>query len=649
MCTWESNCSAFQNDWSRTTIHENDPERIRQLPHKVLWAALNPQHFPLLLTEQLLKGIMNVFNPRILDASIRDVTGCLSDTQKADVLLHALQHLPSEGSRIVMENAIQSFLQVSGVPPADIARALLLRAKTRLAAGYRTSAQQDLLSVLSTDPANQDVKAIMQSEHIRQEMLIREPDGPPRFSAEVWREIALCLPKRDLKSLLLVPHALSRIASQLIFREIDLHFMASPEPLRADNRYRGVHGSHDEQELDAWHNQRSADILTRILIDPVFASQIKSLSVYAVDSGTSHTLAFQTGMLINSLPKLCGLRSAQCSGHSELINRILETMCASNHRLYSLSINPVHHSGDIDIPPFKHITHFSITGEGGNSTSTHDFISQSHDNLRSLVIKNAHWKFPTDVISVRHLTTIEFEGCFSADGQVFSEILSTGHQLESLTLTGILECTPSATFRLYRTSLPFLTHFALKIISLHRHVTDRDLVPAISEFLRDRKHLHSFHLIVRGADHRRIGFDASAWGVLPSLTNLRSLVTTYPTDLSPSLAGWLIPRSLRALTIETVVPPAEDILLFINQLRLGIPPLLTFVGMANYPIRSVINLIERGFPNVRVVCIDDSVWSVIRLDDGSIEIEQWPYRRVKYHTATWLESLECEDAIRHLV
>ena len=117
---------------------------------------------------------------------------------------------------------------------------------------------------------------------------------------------------------------------------------------------------------------------------------------------------------------------------------------------------------------------------------------------------------------------------------------------------------------MYRSSLPFLTHFALKVISLHRYVTDRDLVPAISEFLRDRKHIHSFHLIVRGADHRRIGFDASAWGALPSLTNLRSLVTIYPTDLSPSLAGWLIPRSLRALTMEAVVPPAEDVLLFIN-------------------------------------------------------------------------------------
>ncbi|KAG2063378.1 hypothetical protein BDR04DRAFT_1163804 [Suillus decipiens] len=116
-------------------------------------------------------------------------------------------------------------------------------------------------------------------------------------------------------------------------------------------------------------------------------------------------------------------------------------MSSSNNRLYSLSINLVNRSGDIDIPPFKHVTHFSITAEGGNSTSTHNFISQSHDNLHSLVFKKPNWKFSTDVISVRHLTILEFEGCFSVDGQVFSEILSTGHQLESLTLSGILECT----------------------------------------------------------------------------------------------------------------------------------------------------------------------------------------------------------------
>ncbi|KAG2352100.1 hypothetical protein BDR07DRAFT_1344518 [Suillus spraguei] len=607
---------------------------------------------------------MSVFNPRILDASIRDVTACLSDTQKADVLLHALQHLPSEESRIIMENAIQSFLQVPGVPPSHVAKAILLRAKTRLAAGYRTSAQQDLLFVLSSDPANQEVKAIIQSEHLRREMLIREPAGPPRFSSEVWREIALNLPKRDLKSLLLVPHALSRIASQLIFREIDLHFTASPGPPRGDNKYKDAHGDHDEQaELDAWHYQRSADILTRILVDPIFASHVRSLSVYAIVSDASHILAFKTGscsffnatmsqsllgMLINSLPKLSNLRSVHCSGNRELINRVLETMCTSNHRLHSLSLNPVNRSGDIDIPPFKHITHFSITAAGGNGTSINDFISRSHNNLRSLVIKNTSWKFPADIISVRHLTILEFEGRFSADSLVFSEILSTGYQLESLALSGILECTPSAKFRLYRSSLPFLTHFAFKIIGVHQHITDRDLVPAISEFLRDRKHLRSFHLIVPSADHHCVGFDASAWGVLPSLINLRSLCITFSSDLSPSLAGWLIPRSVRALTMEIMVQPAEDVC-FINQLCLGVPPLLKFLGITNFPMCFVINVIDRSFSNLRLVRIDESVWSVIRSGDGSLQIEQWPYRRIKYYTAAWLESLECEEAIQHLV
>ena len=41
-----------------------------------------------------------------------------------------------------MENAVQSLLQVPNWPSPNVARALLLRAKGRLAAGYRTSAQQ---------------------------------------------------------------------------------------------------------------------------------------------------------------------------------------------------------------------------------------------------------------------------------------------------------------------------------------------------------------------------------------------------------------------------------------------------------------------------------------------------------------------------
>ena len=62
------------------------------------------------------------------------------------------------------------------------------------------------------------------------------PSTTPRFSTEIWREVALWLPPRDLKSLLAVPHVLSRIASELLFQRIDLHLCelapapASPGP-----------------------------------------------------------------------------------------------------------------------------------------------------------------------------------------------------------------------------------------------------------------------------------------------------------------------------------------------------------------------------------------------------------------------------------
>ncbi|KAF9237964.1 hypothetical protein BU15DRAFT_88538 [Melanogaster broomeanus] len=583
---------------------------------------------------------MPLFNPRILDASIRDVMANLNDTQKADVLLHALQHFPLQGCRTSMENAVQSLLKVPNLPSADIAKALLLRAKVRLAAGYRTSAQQDLHSVLTADPENHEVKAIIQSQHLRPEMLLREPDCPPRFSVEVWREIAFYLPKRDLKSLLLVPNVLSRIASQLLFREIDLHLTAAVE-----DPSRVACGESIDQDLDAWHYQRSADILTRILVDPHFAGQVKSLSVYAASYDTLQPLAFQVGMLMNTLPKLLNLRTVHCSGNKELITRMLHAVHSHNPRLQRLSIVVADRSVDIEIPIFKHLSHFSMTSEGGCSTSTHAFLAKSRDSLRSLSISNPRWRFPVEAMTVRHLTQIEFNGYFSTDTQAFSEILANGHQLESLMLSGALECTPSSMFRQHRTSLPFLRHFSLTITSLHRHVTDRELCPAISEFLRERTHLRSYHLFVPPTDYRRIGFDASAWGVLPALANLRSLSITYPKDLSPALAGWLIPRSVRALSLDLSHTTTEDFMSFMNQLRTGIPPMLRYIGITNIPIRSALNVVEQGFPNVRVVSTDGGVWTVTRTEDGSLEVDQWPYRRAKYHAAEWLESLDCADAI----
>ena len=117
----------------------------------------------------------------------------------------------------------------------------------------------------------------------------------------MWREIAHYLPKRDLKSLLLVPNVLSRIASQLLFREIDLHLTAAMEPGSAEGRFRPLQGECLNQDIDVWHHQRSADILTRILVDPHFAGQVRSLSVYAVSYDVTQPLAFQVGMTISLL------------------------------------------------------------------------------------------------------------------------------------------------------------------------------------------------------------------------------------------------------------------------------------------------------------------------------------------------------------
>ena len=95
--------------------------------------------------------------------------------------------------------------------------------------------------------------------------------GQPRFSTEIWRQIALWLPRHDLKTLLLVPHVLSRIASQLLFRKIDLHF-----------------GS------DKWDSQRSADILTRIITDNAFANLVRTLRIF-VPGRDVVPMSFQTG------------------------------------------------------------------------------------------------------------------------------------------------------------------------------------------------------------------------------------------------------------------------------------------------------------------------------------------------------------------
>jgi hypothetical protein len=203
-------------------------------------------------------------------------------------------------------------------------------------------------------------------------------------------------------------------------------------------------------------------------------------------------------------------------------------------------------------PKFRHISQFTYSANGGSPEEVYAFLAQNKGSLRSVHIHNQTWRFPSEIIAVRNLTHLDFFGAFSADSQGIADILRSGIQLESLRLWCSLECQASMQFRENLKGLPFLRHFAF---ILHGQcVNDHDLFPAISEFLRDRKHLHCLQLTVPNGDwaQRRLGYDATVWGVLPSLTNLKSLHATVPQDVAAAVAMWLVPRSVTTLSLHSL-------------------------------------------------------------------------------------------------
>lgn len=126
----------------------------------------------------------------------------------------------------------------------------------------------------------------------------------------------------------------------------------------------------------------------------------------------------------------------------------------------------------------------------------------------------------------------------------------------------MLECSASVQFRDFANSLPFLRHFSLVLLGYR--VNDHDFFPALSDFLRNRTQLRTLQLIVPSADyaHRRLGYDANVWGVLPSLTNLQSLAATLPKDVAAAVAMWLVPRSVQSLSLHNLT--TENVIGFVS-------------------------------------------------------------------------------------
>ncbi|KAK0216415.1 hypothetical protein IW262DRAFT_1400103 [Armillaria fumosa] len=583
---------------------------------------------------------MDIFNPKILDACIRDVAYCLSDNQKADLLLYAMTSLKYARHKVVIENAIQACLSIHALSPSIVAKARILRARLRLDAGSFIGAQEDLHAALLAEPDNPEATALLHQRSVAVEKLLA-PTGH-RISNEVWREIALFLPRRDLKTLLSVPHPLSRVASQLLFRKVDLHFGEGEGGQSFDE------GEGGEWEKERDRDQRTADILTRVITDPSFARVVRTLRIFATVN--SHN-SFQTGILSNALPKMINLRRVHISSSADGVLPVLKILQSCSPKLNGLSLHVPDGLFELSTLTLNHIANFAYHGGGsgnGGAQNPHAFLAQHRSTLRTLSLENPAWVFPADALSLRNLTHIHFLGQFPLNSQAIGTILNHGRQLESLSLTCLLDCAPSSQFRIAHGELPFLRHFAFSVQAMNRRLTDRDLFPSIAEFLRGRIDLRTLSLLVPAEPiQKAVGFDASVWGVLPSLTGLKGLGITYPRDLAPGLAAWLIPRSVVSLTLNGLVAGMRD-------LRVGVPPGLRFIGLdtSGMGTGEVAGIVEQGFPMVRVVRVGSTYWTVHRKkksgrkgEDGGFELERWPVRRGRYHVSEWLEWFGCEDAL----
>ncbi|KAF9074556.1 hypothetical protein BDP27DRAFT_1381084 [Rhodocollybia butyracea] len=596
---------------------------------------------------------MDVFNPKILDASIRDVSLCLSDNQKVDLLLYALNSLDYKGrSRIVFENAIESCLQVTSLSSENEAKARILRARARLNSGSIFGAQEDLQAALTAEPDNPEATALLHKRSVNVEKLLApQPIDKREFSSEIWREIAQFLPRRDLKPLLFVPNPLSRIACQLLFRQLDLHFSGfSDIPEEEVDSWRSPIIASNVRDQDSRHAQRTADILTRVITDPSFASVVRTLRIFSFRSDKDSSTSFQSGILSNALPKLINLLHVHITAPVAGTMPILQILQTSHPRLRGLALQIPDGPLDLSSLTFQHLAHFAyetshITNApnlGGNipsssSASLQSFLSQNRTTLRTLCVESPISSFPsTCSLSIRNLTHIGFMGQISITSpQLVPNLLTQGHQLECLNLTVLLDCALSPHFRSLSTSLPFLRHFTFSISgSVSQRLNDGDLLPSIADFLRNRGNLKTLALTVVGNESvfHATGFDASVWGILPSLTSLRGLTITYPKDLAPGLGAWLIPRSVVSLTLGgfTTASLREPTML-LNQLRPGVPNGLLFVTLVDFPLRSPTQVLENGFPMVRLIRMGNNYWT------------QWPKRRAMFHAKEWFEWLGCES------
>jgi hypothetical protein len=285
-----------------------------------------------------------------------------------------------------------------------------------------------------------------------------------------------------------------------------------------------------------------------------------------------------------------------------------------------------------------------------------------------LAIKHRTWSYPSSLISVRHLAHLDIGGIF--EGDCFDQILSNGHQLETLRLSCELRCVASSAFRSQADSLPFLRHFAFWVTDISRGIQDKDLFPALSEFIRNRQPLRLLTVGCSNQYFDTLGFNASTWGVFPSLPNLLGLMTSLPSDMAAPmipLFSWMLPRNLQYLnlgnaftscgvreflTVRPLSPMMTKAKFRVQQFRPGVPQSLKVVGLVSYPPgESFDTIVELGFPMVDLVWMNSNYHTVVRKPNagpnttGPVELEECSSKSTKYNRLEMLANMGVVNSV----
>jgi hypothetical protein len=203
-------------------------------------------------------------------------------------------------------------------------------------------------------------------------------------------------------------------------------------------------------------------------------------------------------------------------------------------------------------PALRSLNRFVYSGENDGALFAVDrFLSTQTVALHTLVIHHTQ-PYPAQFLPTTSLRNLFLTLTFS-NAEFLSQLLVHGQELECVRLEVLLEhgCMLSTVFRAHAkpNSFPALRKLSFILNTAATGFTDRDLFPAVAEFVRAHPMLDALCL----SNSLRLpgfGFDAAIWGILPSLSNLRTLSIDVPKDLHFALSAWLIPRGVTALELR---------------------------------------------------------------------------------------------------